>query len=1073
MLRRLFLLVAACLGAAVLAPSALAVSPNVVVSQVYGGGGNTGATYTHDYIELFNRGTTAVDVNGWSLQYASATGTGNFGASATQITELGPNTIPSGGYLLVQEASTAAVGLPLPPPLVADATPIAMSATAGKVALVNTTTPLGCNGGSTPCSPAALAQIVDLVGYGAANFFEGSAPTPAPSNTTAALRNGGGCTDTDQNASDFTVGTPAPRNFSTDPAPCAVEENDPVVVTCGGPLTPLEGVGATRAVSATDADGTVTAMTIDSVTPAPAAGTVSLTGFAPATTDGGTATATVAVSGDVPPGSYSVVVAASNDDATPQTGSCTLAVSVLDVKTIGEVQGQTLDTENGATDRSPFAPLSGGGNGQTVAVRGVITQKTLARLADGTPQRGFFLQSTPSFKDADPLTSDGIFVFTAQFTDLIGGYVPEVGDEIVISGVVQEDFNLTRIRNASLVAELGPFLDLDVVAPAFDADPPDSLADANRYWERREGMRGRVPAGSVTVDGLDVFPSTLDGEQWLIRAEHPVAQRQDPFGRRVFRDAHPLDNLAGLFDDGNGYRIMLASLGVKATVGDTNALLTPARTFETLQNDIVGGVYFSFAKYSLQVAEQPQYAAGVDPSTNAPPQPFDRFLAYSVADYNVENLYDYRDDPFDGCDFVGNAGCPGVSPPFDYVPASDAVYQARLGEIATQIVDDLHAPDILLAQEAEDQDICTVTADELDCGVPGSQVDNRDGKPDTLQELALRIWDDHGVRYDAAYDRDGSDDRGIVSGFLYQSDRVELLPVAALHPVLGSSPAITYPGAALPYNTQVSNPKALNADLPAGTPGPTDGNDVYTRDPQVGYFRIWRTAIGVGGWTDLYAIAEHFSSTPDSRVAQRREQARYTALIVNALAGAPDGARVVVGGDFNVYPRPDDPILPPAAPSDQLGPLYDVAGMTNLFDTLVSEVPSAAYSYVFQGQTQTLDGQFVTGALLGELVQARAAHVNADFPADTPGDGARGLSDHDPLVARYELVATVAGVKELLAYYLETGQINDPKVVDKLVRHLDSGQLADFIGHVRDKTPKNIAPIASQALIDEAELLLG
>ena len=69
----------------------------------------------------------------------------------------------------------------------------------------------------------------------------------------------------------------------------------------------------------------------------------------------------------------------------------------------------------------------------------------------------------------------------------------------------------------------------------------------------------------------------------------------------------------------------------------------------------------------------------------------------------------------------------------------------------------------------------------------------------------------------------------------------------------------------------------------------TDGNNVYTRAPQVGYFRVWRTAIGVGAWTDLYAISEHFSSTPNARVGQRREQANYSAAIVNALAGADDG----------------------------------------------------------------------------------------------------------------------------------------------------------------------------------------
>lgn len=131
------------------APAAVALSPDIVISQVYGGGGNSGAVYTHDFIELFNRGTTAVSLDGWSVQYASATGTGNFGATATQLTELPNVSLAPGQYLLVQEASTAAVGSALPTPDVVDATPIAMSGTAGKVALVASNAGLGCNGGST------------------------------------------------------------------------------------------------------------------------------------------------------------------------------------------------------------------------------------------------------------------------------------------------------------------------------------------------------------------------------------------------------------------------------------------------------------------------------------------------------------------------------------------------------------------------------------------------------------------------------------------------------------------------------------------------------------------------------------------------------------------------------------------------------------------------------------------------------------------------------------------------------------------------------------------------------------
>jgi len=215
---RVIAALAAAIGALALVSPAGAASPNVVISQLYGGGGNTGAQYTNDFIELFNLGSAPVDLSTWSLQYASATGTGNFGANSAMITPL-TGTLQPGQYQLVEEAG-GANGAPLPTPKTTDATPIAMAAGGGKVALVNTQTPLGCNGGSTACPPDALAQIVDLVGYDGANFFEGSGAAPTLSNTTAAFRASAGCQDTDDNAADFTADAPAPRTLLTPIAFC-------------------------------------------------------------------------------------------------------------------------------------------------------------------------------------------------------------------------------------------------------------------------------------------------------------------------------------------------------------------------------------------------------------------------------------------------------------------------------------------------------------------------------------------------------------------------------------------------------------------------------------------------------------------------------------------------------------------------------------------------------------------------------------------------------------------------------------------------------------------------------------
>ncbi|HSV66803.1 MAG TPA: lamin tail domain-containing protein [Mycobacteriales bacterium] len=185
---------------------AAAASPDVLVSQVYGGGGNSGATLTNDFIQLYNGGTAPVDLTGWSVQYAAAAG------STWQVTALS-DTLAPGGYYLVQEAAGAGGTTPLPTPNATGS--IAMSATAGKVALVTNATALTAACGAT-CH--AAAGVRDYVGYGtAATDFEGTGPTGTLSNTTAARRlNNGTGPDTDNNAADFAAGPPV---LDTGPPP--------------------------------------------------------------------------------------------------------------------------------------------------------------------------------------------------------------------------------------------------------------------------------------------------------------------------------------------------------------------------------------------------------------------------------------------------------------------------------------------------------------------------------------------------------------------------------------------------------------------------------------------------------------------------------------------------------------------------------------------------------------------------------------------------------------------------------------------------------------------------------------
>src|SRR5262249_38749243 len=134
-------------------------------------------------------------------------------------------TIQPGQYYLVQESQGTGGTVNLPTP---DATgAIAMSATTGKVALLNTTTLLTATSG---CPFAASVQ--DFIGYGGANCPEGST-APVLTNTTADLRAGGGCADANNNATDFSSGAPNPRNTASPLNSCS---GDVLTIMSASPL---------------------------------------------------------------------------------------------------------------------------------------------------------------------------------------------------------------------------------------------------------------------------------------------------------------------------------------------------------------------------------------------------------------------------------------------------------------------------------------------------------------------------------------------------------------------------------------------------------------------------------------------------------------------------------------------------------------------------------------------------------------------------------------------------------------------------------------------------------------------
>lgn len=193
----------------------------LVISQFYGGGGNSGSLFTNDFIEIFNNSPAVADLGGLSVQYASAR------ATTWHKTDLSGALAPY-HYYLIQEAGGSYGSTPLPAPDSTDT--IALSASSGNIALVNTQNLLS---GSAACLGPS---ILDLVGYGSAVCHEGGAAMAGLSNTESAARLAGGLTDSNDNLLDFTLLLPPqPRNTAAPANAPVAAVPGPVINTVGEP----------------------------------------------------------------------------------------------------------------------------------------------------------------------------------------------------------------------------------------------------------------------------------------------------------------------------------------------------------------------------------------------------------------------------------------------------------------------------------------------------------------------------------------------------------------------------------------------------------------------------------------------------------------------------------------------------------------------------------------------------------------------------------------------------------------------------------------------------------------------
>ena len=534
--------------------------------------------------------------------------------------------------------------------------------------------------------------------------------------------------------------------------------------------------------------------------------------------------------------------------------------------------------------------------GQTVSTRGIVT---------GVDSNGFYLQD---LGDGNARTSDGIFVFTGTAPDAF------VGDQVTVLGAVAEfrsgsgGLTVTEIISPTITLESWDnALPAAVLIGVGGLTPPsqvidndgltsyDPATDGIDFWESLEGMR-------VTIDRpLVVSNTTADAF-----AETDVVASLGQ-GATGVNDRGGITISNGDFNPEkiqiDGRSALFAGFLPKYSVGDELSSVT-------------GIVNYAAARYEVLVTEAVTLTRDVTLAREVSLLTGDS-THLSIATYNVENL-DRSDNKFD-------------------ILASNIVYNLR-------------APDILGLQEIQD-------ADGAGPGRDLSGTITAQGLIDAISRISGAHYAYIEIAPTVANTTGGEPNGNIRNGFLYNTDRVSY--------VVGSAELI-------------------------------DGSAyANSRKPLVAQFLFQGqtiTAIDVhltsrGGSSPLYGSSQPPVNAGDA--ARTAQADGVKAYILSKLAVNPL-AKIVVLGDFNGY----------SWENAQAG-LTDPARGGMLTD-LNSLLPSQErYSYLFEGNAQQLDHILVTGGLLSNA-RYDAVHLNSQFAGDRP-------TDHDPQLALLDFGGSTAG----------------------------------------------------------------
>lgn len=871
----------------------------VVISQVYGGGGNSGAVLKNDFIELFNHAPSAVKLDNMSVQYASSSG------SAWQMTKLPSVALLPGHYYLVQEAAQGGGTADLPPPDMSDT--IAVSATSGKVALVSNQIALS---GACPSN-----NILDFVGYGASANCAETKATANLSNEKAAQRASAGCTDTGNNSSDFTVAYANPRNTaSAANVYCAAKPTVNLSVSSN------EGneLGAT-------------AITLTATAPVAVHGnqTINL-----AVTGAGINNADYALSNaliTIPDGNITGSVTFTVKDDATKEGLETANLSISHTSSgiaLGSITSQSItiaDNDACGNTATKISAVQGQGDGATHPLNGVAGTTIEGIVVDayqGTSAnslRGFFVQEENADADANPATSEGIFIFSGTN----GKPNVTVGDKVRVTGTRSEYYGMTQLDTLTDVQlcatkQVAPMpAKLALPIPNVPNGNLNAAINAiNHYYEAFEGMLVTFPA-TLTVS--DYYQLERYGQLVLTQGGRipTFTHANNPSVLGYANQQIKLAKRQIILDDKDNSQN--SALANKQALPYPTGGLSASNRFrggDTIKN-LTGVLHWSFAGYGSPnawrirpVKARYNYAFKVaNPRKNTPPSVGG---SLKVASFNVSNYFTTIDKT--ASNFSGDCG-----------PASNPGQDCRGADSAAE----------LKRQTAKTATaLCKIGADIVGL----MEIENNAAA--SLSALANAA---NAVRGCGPYDYINT---GTIGG---DAIKVGLL-----------------------YKTATVSPAGSHALLDATV----DSRFIDTKNRPSLAQTFSQTATG----EELTVAVNHFKSKgsgcdnvgdPDNNDGQGNcnlTRKNAAMALVDWLGGDPTGSGdndFLIIGDLNSYAK-EDPVK-----------VIEAGGYTNLVKTFGGK---SAYSYVFDGQTGYLDHAFASPSLGPQVTGTADWHINADEP---------------------------------------------------------------------------------------------